>query len=70
MTRNRLAEFFMSLADAVRRGDSMEGRVRYTLSDRPGHDVDVDIMVREGNLQGQGSWTILNECASDPDNTV
>lgn len=60
MKRAAFVTFLRELADLVEAGDSLEGRVRYMLADEP-DDVLVDLMVREGNLEGQGSWTTLDE---------
>ena len=61
MTRVDLAKFFRGLADSVESGDSMEGQVRYEISCRDGHDVDVDILVRTGNREGQGGYLEIRE---------
>lgn len=61
MTRAVLAKLLRKLADQVESGDSAEGRLAYIISEREGHEIDVDICVRQDNLNGQGGMFVLNE---------
>lgn len=60
MNRSQFAAFLHRLADAVASGDSAEGCVVYALSDRGPGEVDLDIRVRTGNLEGQGGYHIVD----------
>ncbi len=60
MNRSEFAAFLRKLADAVESGDSAEGCVVYALSDRGPGEVDLDIRVRTGNLDGQGGYHIVD----------
>ena len=60
MNRPQFATFLRKLADAVESGDSAEGCVVYALSDRGPDEIDLDIRVRTGNLEGQGGYHIVD----------
>lgn len=60
MNRSQFAAFLHRLADSVASGDSAEGCVVYALSDRGPDEVDLDIRVRTGNLDGQGGYHIVD----------
>lgn len=60
MNRSEFAAFLHRLADAVASGDSAEGCVVYALSDRGPGELDLDIRVRTGNLDGQGGYHIID----------
>jgi hypothetical protein len=69
MNRSQFAAFLRKLADAVESGDSAEGCVVYALSDRGPDEIDLDIRVRTGNLDGQGGYCIVDTMpkpAADP----
>jgi len=60
MNRSEFAGFLRKLAEAVESGDSAEGCVVYALSDRGPGEIDLDIRVRTGNLEGQGGYHIVD----------
>jgi len=60
MNRSEFADFLRKLSDAVESGDSAEGCVVYALSDRGPGEIDLDIRVRTGNLEGQGGYHIVD----------
>jgi hypothetical protein len=69
MNRLQFAAWLRKLADAVESGDSAEGSVVYALSDRGPGELDLDIRVRTGNLEGQGGYHIVDTMpkpADDP----
>ncbi len=70
MNRSQFATFLRNLADAVASGDSAEGCVVYALSDRGQDEVDLDIRVRTGNLEGQGGYHIVDTMPKQPDSAV
>lgn len=60
MNCSEFSAFLRKLADAVESGDSAEGCVVYALSDRGPEEVDLDIRVRTGNLNGQGGYFVVD----------
>lgn len=60
MTRAHFAAWLRQLADSVASGDSAEGCVIYALSDRGPEEIDLDIRVRTGNLDGQGGYCVVD----------
>jgi hypothetical protein len=61
MTKAKFAVVLRQLADSVEAGDSMEGHLEYYISGRAGHDIDVHLTVRTGNLDGQGGYETIDE---------
>jgi len=60
MNRSEFSALLRKLADAVESGDSAEGCVVYALSDRGPGEIDLDIRVRTGNVEGQGGYHIVD----------
>ncbi len=60
MKRALFAALLRRIADGVESGDSAEGNIMYTFSESDPGEVDVDVRVRTGNLDGQGGMTIIN----------
>lgn len=61
VTRQKLAEFLRNLATLVESGDSLEGRVIYSVPDGTSQSLEVFGRVRAGNLDGQGGVIVLDE---------